>query len=945
MDFFMICILFLPLHPYIGICGALTNAPTKIHIGVLLEDPTQREEDIVALAVQQINESENLLKNIEFSYDLKNLSFGNPYQVIREACSLLDDNITALVSSTSCESNLAIQSLAEEYNIPHFAVPKDKCSIEKSNSFTVSIRPSFEHQNAIVFDFIKYMKWIKVCIFYDSDIAFRNVEDMLTEASSDNYYLEVILFRLERNRSGELDTVSSLDLAKKSSIKHFIVFCNTRNSLKLLQMAANHGMASEDYKWIVTTQMSRDEESPAGREREETEAAEGLQFFNTTDRGILELLRNQILINKEPDFLEAWLHLHPHVNYTFESDAAVITPNPFEDIQITAAYLYDAIRFVATAVKLQIEKSWENPLENRCLRKKKKNNEKWETGSKLMNTVRSMSPFKGLTGPIYLPNADVNINISMEILTIQRTSNVSSSLKIGTWDIVGGLNLTATPFVFQNSFPKNKTLRIVTIVEAPFVVKEDSVEGTEYTGFCIELIQKIAKDLEFEYTIYDVPDKQYGVREKDGKWNGLIGQVYYSKADIALAGMIINSDREEVIDFTKPYMNYGVGILMKKTEEQRNVFAFLDPLACTVWFSILAALFVVGIMVYVLDRLSPYSSYRSSNRSPDVDDFNFRNSMWFAFASCMQQAPWKYERVHTKSGGDNTPISISGRILSAAWWMFALIIIATYTANLAAFLTVTRMENPINSLEDLAYQKKVSYGTINGSSLEKYFEKRKHTGIYEILWNYMSDVDSLLSPMVDSAEEGYNRVADGNYAFFWDAPILDYIKQTECDLMTVGKPFNLKGYGIATAEGSPYRDKMSMAILKLQEDGELEDMRKRWFERESSCSDDQASIARNANANEIGLNKIAGAFYILIMGIVLSFIVVGVEHMTFNKYKNGNRKFDNKYESDWREVRTSRNNGVLENSSHIVVRNDDSVVLSPLRPKAWNTSINSESAC
>ena len=37
--------------------------------------------------------------------------------------------------------------------------------------------------------------------------------------------------------------------------------------------------------------------------------------------------------------------------------------------------------------------------------------------------------------------------------------------------------------------------------------------------------------------------------------------------------------------------------------------------------------------------------------------------------------------------------------------------ISSYTANLAAFLTVERMESPISSVEDLAAQTKIKYGS------------------------------------------------------------------------------------------------------------------------------------------------------------------------------------------------------------------------------------------
>lgn len=54
-------------------------------------------------------------------------------------------------------------------------------------------------------------------------------------------------------------------------------------------------------------------------------------------------------------------------------------------------------------------------------------------------------------------------------------------------------------------------------------------------------------------------------------------------------------------------------------------------------------------------------------------------------------------------------------------WAFTLIIISSYTANLAAFLTVQRMEVPIESPDDLADQTNIQYGTIHGGSTMTFF--------------------------------------------------------------------------------------------------------------------------------------------------------------------------------------------------------------------------------
>lgn len=69
--------------------------------------------------------------------------------------------------------------------------------------------------------------------------------------------------------------------------------------------------------------------------------------------------------------------------------------------------------------------------------------------------------------------------------------------------------------------------------------------------------------------------------------------------------------------------------------------------------------------------------------------------------------------------------SLSGRIVGGVWWFFTLIIISSYTANLAAFLTVERMVSPIESAEDLAKQTEIAYGTLEAGSTKEFFRVRR----------------------------------------------------------------------------------------------------------------------------------------------------------------------------------------------------------------------------
>jgi len=58
------------------------------------------------------------------------------------------------------------------------------------------------------------------------------------------------------------------------------------------------------------------------------------------------------------------------------------------------------------------------------------------------------------------------------------------------------------------------------------------------------------------------------------------------------------------------------------------------------------------------------------------------------------------------------------------WWFFTLIVISSYVANLAAFLTVERMQSPIESAEDLAKQTEIKYGTVDSGTTKDFFRVR-----------------------------------------------------------------------------------------------------------------------------------------------------------------------------------------------------------------------------
>lgn len=187
------------------------------------------------------------------------------------------------------------------------------------------------------------------------------------------------------------------------------------------------------------------------------------------------------------------------------------------------------------------------------------------------------------------------------------------------------------------------------------------------------------------------------------------------KADIAVADLTITYERESAVDFTMPFMNLGIGILFHKPKkEPPRLFSFMSPLAIEVWIYLLTAFLGVTLFLFVIARFSPYEWV---NPHPCIkepgeleNNFTMKNTLWFTIGCLMQQ------------GCDIMPRALSTRVLAASWWFFILILVSSYTANLAAFLTVERMVNPIESVEDLAKQTKIHYGCVLSGSTQAFFK-------------------------------------------------------------------------------------------------------------------------------------------------------------------------------------------------------------------------------
>ncbi|XP_043854022.1 glutamate receptor ionotropic, kainate 4 isoform X2 [Dromiciops gliroides] len=526
---------------------------------------------------------------------------------------------------------------------------------------------------------------------------------------------------------------------------------------------------------------------------------------------------------------------------------------------LSSALLFDAVYTVVTAVQ-ELNRSQEigvKPLSCGSA-------QIWQHGTSLMNYLR-MVELEGLTGHIEFNSKGQRSNYALKILQFTR----NGFRQIGQWHVSEGLSMDnhlSSSNISDSLF--NTTLVVTTILENPYLMlkgNHQEMEGNDrYEGFCVDMLKELSEILRFNYKIRLVGDGVYGVPEANGTWTGMVGELIARKADLAVAGLTITAEREKVIDFSKPFMTLGISILYRVHMGRKpGYFSFLDPFSPGVWLFMLLAYLAVSCVLFLVARLTPYEWYSPHPCAQGrcnllVNQYSLGNSLWFPVGGFMQQ------------GSTIAPRALSTRCVSGVWWAFTLIIISSYTANLAAFLTVQRMDVPIESVDDLADQTAIEYGTIHGGSSMTFFQNSRYQ-TYQRMWNYMYSKQP--SVFVKSTEEGIARVLNSNYAFLLESTMNEYYRQRNCNLTQIGGLLDTKGYGIGMPVGSVFRDEFDLAILQLQENNRLEILKRKWWEG-GKCPKEEDHRAKG-----LGMENIGGIFVVLICGLIVAIFMAMLEFL------------------------------------------------------------------
>ncbi|KRT86879.1 hypothetical protein AMK59_510 [Oryctes borbonicus] len=620
-------------------------------------------------------------ENLGLESSIESVSAFRSYDTLSVTCHMIENGVVALFGPQSEENAHIVQSVCNNKDIPHIETRWNDNPLKLTN--TLNLYPHGPTLSTALADLVEARHWDTFTIFYEDNESLARINEILKRDRE----LSIAIKQLDVNGTGIYRPI--LKEAWKSGHTRFIIDCHIDNLQSILEQAQQVGMMTSSYYYIITNLDLQ------------TLHLEPYKYSNSNITGIR-------IVDPEAEAVQRLTTLINNKQLDFEIDPTHVQPITPNQIRAETALMVDGLNLLQRGL-LSL------PEMNRCVTEVTCPDKRgWNHGSTAINYMK-MTSFEGVTGLVKLDAEGHRKEFTLDILELGE----EGLYKVATWNISNGIKFVHSGDDYNLH---NLSFTVITTLTEPYGMLTDSEQSlrgnARYEGFAIDLIHELSLIEKFNYTFIIREDKSNGSKNKfNQSWDGMIGDLIAKKADLAITDLTITSEREDAVDFTTPFMNLGISILYQKPQKAPpNFFSFAEPFAVEVWLWLGGAYFIVSISLFVMGRLCP-SEW--TNPYPCVDEpeflinqFSLRNSFWFTIGSLMQQ------------GTEIAPIAFATRMTAGIWWFFTLIMVSSYTANLAAFLATENPDIPFNDVYELlakSTKSNIRFGAKNKGATMNFF--------------------------------------------------------------------------------------------------------------------------------------------------------------------------------------------------------------------------------
>jgi polar amino acid transport system substrate-binding protein len=325
---------------------------------------------------------------------------------------------------------------------------------------------------------------------------------------------------------------------------------------------------------------------------------------------------------------------------------------------------------------------------------------------------------------------------------------------------------------------------VVAVRDVPPFSMRDSAGNWE--GLSVDLWQDVADvlNLEFEW--------------REAALEETIDLLVDGSVDVAVTALSVTQARERRVDFSHPYYVSGLAPAFRTTSSQawlttiRGFFSweFLSAIG-----SLAVVLLAAGFAIWLFERKANAEEFGEGNVRRGLGD-----GFW-----------WSAVTMTTVGYGDKSPKTLGGRVVALIWMFVSLIIIASFTASIAASLTTNQLR------EDAFRDKPISeltVGVLEGSAALQYAASQGAQ--VEPFMSIREALEALQQEQVDTVVH--------------DAPILRFeVREAGLDLEVANQILVRDDYAFALAENSPLRNDVNLAMLSILREPVWQDIRSRYL--------------------------------------------------------------------------------------------------------------------
>ncbi|XP_071726083.1 glutamate receptor 3.4-like [Rutidosis leptorrhynchoides] len=818
--------------------AASSRRPKVVNIGALLTVNSvigRSVKPAIEAAVDDVNADANILGDTQLNLILHDTNCSGFLGTI-EALELMENDVVAAIGPQSSTIAHVISHVVNELHVPllSFGATDPTLSALQYPYFIRTTQNDYYQMSAIA-DLVDYYDWKEViAIFVDDDYGRNGISslgDSLAKKRAKISYKAAFASGASADDISEILTAVNL-----MESRVYVVHVNPDSGLEIFSVAKKLGMMTSGYVWITT------EWVPSVLDSSEPPGPDTMDLL----QGVLSLRQHTPNSELKKSFETKWKNIKRKETPSFNS---------------YALYAYDSVWLLGYALDTLL-KSGESITFSSDPKLQSTNGSQlrlsalhmFNEGPKLLDLILSTN-FTGLTGEVQFDQDKNLIHPAYDILNIGGTGLRT----IGYWSNYSGLSvdtpdsLYSKPLNSSNDtkrlygviwpgetsvkprgwvFPNNgKPLRIGVPYRHSYkeVITKDDKSPQGVKGYSFDVFEAAVNLLP-----YAVPREYilFGDGIRNPSYSNLISSVAENKFDAAVGDVTITTNRTRIVDFTQPYMESGLVIVVPVKKSKTSPWAFLRPFTLEMWLVTGGFFLLVGCVVWILEHRLNHE-FRGPPSQQIITIF------WFSFSTMFF------------SHRENT-VSTLGRFVLLLWLFVVLIINSSYTASLTSILTVQQLTSRIEGIDGLISIKD-PIGVQDGSFAYNYLVQELNIAPSRI--RSLKDKAEYMNALHLGPKQG------GVAAIVDELPYVElFMSYTQCEFKIVGREFTKSGWGFAFQRDSPLAVDLSTAILQLSENGELQRIHDKWL-ASSSCSSQVSEI----DTNSLSLSSFWGLF--LICGI------------------------------------------------------------------------------